>query len=150
MGLGWALHIHILAAIAWIGGSIFMFALGISMRDKKAQKSVYPYIGPIFGYFEVVALMFLLATGSYMITDYGLIELLFLDYHSEVIDALRTKLWIVLVLLIVTVIHFVIALKTNNTERTPLQHFISRGSSMLIFFLNLFVLHYAMVIRDIL
>lgn len=150
MGLGWALHIHILAAIAWIGGSIFMFALGISMRDKKAQKSVYPYIGPIFGYFEVVALMFLLATGSFMITDYGLIELLFTDYHSNVVDALRTKLWIVLVLLVVTVIHFVIALKTNNTERTPLQHFISRASSMLIFFLNLFVLHYAMVIRDIL
>ena len=150
MGLSWVLHVHILAAIAWIGGSIFMFALGISMRDKKAQKSVYPYIGPIFGYFEVVALMFLLSTGSYMITDYGLIELLFTDYHSEVIDALRTKLWIVLVLLIVTVIHFVIALKTNNTERTPLQHFISRASSMLIFFLNLFVLHFAMVIRDIL
>jgi len=127
-----------------------MFALGISMRDKKAQKAVYPHIGPIFGYFEVVALMFLLATGSYMITDYGLIELLFTDYHSEVIDALRTKLWIVLALLIVTVIHFIIALKTNNKERTPMQNLISRASSMLIFFLNLFVLHYAMVIRDIL
>jgi len=150
MGLGWALHIHILAAIAWIGGSIFMFALGVSMRDKKAQKAVYPHIGPIFGYFEVVALMFLLSTGTWMITDYGLIELIFADYNSPVIDALRIKLSIVLVLLIVTVIHFVIALKTNNTERTPLQHFISRGSSMLIFFLNLFILHYAMVIRDIL
>lgn len=150
MGMGWAIHIHLIAAISWIGGSIFMFALGVSMRDKDAQKAVYPHIGPIFGYFEVVALLFLLGTGSYMITDYGLIELLFTDYHSPVIDALRTKLWIVLVLLIVTVIHFVIALKTNNTERTPLQHFISRASSMLIFFLNLFVLHYAMVIRDIL
>jgi len=150
MGIGWALHIHILAAIAWIGGSIFMFALGITMRDKKAQKAVYPHIGPIFGYFEVVALMFLLATGSYMITDYGLIELLFTDYSSSVIDALRVKLWIVLVLLIVTVIHFVIALKTNTKERTKIEHFISRASSMLIFFLNLFVLHYAMVIRDIL
>ncbi len=150
MGMGWAIHIHLIAAIAWIGGSIFMFALGVSMRDKKAQKAVYPHIGPIFGYFEVVALMFLLGTGSYMITDYGLIELLFTEYRSPVIDALRTKLWIVLVLLIVTVIHFTIALKTNNTERTPLQHFVSRASSMLIFFLNLFVLHYAMVIRDIL
>jgi len=150
MGIGWALHIHILAAIAWIGGSIFMFALGITMRDKKAQKAVYPHIGPIFGYFEVVALMFLLATGSYMITDYGLIELLFTDYSSSVIDALRIKLWIVLVLLIVTVVHFVIALKTNTKERTKIEHFISRASSMLIFFLNLFVLHYAMVIRDIL
>jgi uncharacterized membrane protein len=150
MGVGWALHIHLLAAISWIGGSIFMFALGVTMRDKEAQKSVYPHIGPIFGYFEVVALMFLLATGSYMITDYGLVELLFTDYHNEMIDALRTKLWIVLALLIVTVIHFVIALKTNNKERTHLQNLISRGSSMLIFFLNLFVLHYAMIIRDIL
>jgi len=150
MGLGWALHIHLLAAISWIGGSIFMFALGVTMRDKKAQKAVYPHIGPIFGYFEVVALMFLLATGSYMITDYGLVELLFTDYHNEMIDALRTKLWIVLALLVVTVIHFVIALKTNNKERTHIQNLISRGSSMLIFFLNLFVLHYAMVIRDIL
>ncbi len=150
MGISWALHVHILAAIAWIGGSIFMFALGVTMRDKKAQKEVYPHIGPIFGYFEVVALLFLLSTGTYMITDYGLIELLFTDYHSEVIDALRIKLMMVLVLLVVTIIHFVIALKTNNTERTHLQNLISRASSMLIFFLNLFVLHYAMVIRDIL
>jgi putative copper export protein len=150
MGMGWAIHIHLIAAISWIGGSIFMFALGVSMRDKKAQKEVYPHIGPIFGYFEVVALMFLLATGSYMITDYGLIELLFTDYHSPVVDALRTKLWIVLVLLIVTVIHFTIALKTNKRERSRAEHMISRASSMLIFFLNLFVLHYAMIIRDIL
>ncbi len=150
MGIGIALHLHLLAAIAWIGGSIFMFALGVSMRDKKAQKSVYPHIGPIFGYFEVVALMFLLATGSYMITDFGMIELLFSDYHSAVIDALRTKLLIVLVLLVVTVIHFVIALKTNNTERSHMQNLISRGSSLLILLLNLFVLHYAIVIRDIL
>jgi uncharacterized membrane protein len=150
MGLGWALHIHILAAIAWIGGSIFMFVLGVTMRDKKAQESVYPYVGPIFGYFEVVALMFLLSTGTFMITDYGLIELIFADYHSEVVDSLRIKLLIVLVLLIVTVIHFVIALKTNGKQRTYMQNLISRGSSMLIFFLNLFVLHYAMVIRDIL
>ena len=150
MGLSWVLHVHILAAIAWIGGSIFMFVLGVTMRDKKAQESVYPYVGPIFGYFEVAALLFLLSTGTLMITNYGLIELIFTDYHSEVIDALRTKLSIVLVLLIVTVIHFVIALKTNGKKRTPLQNFISRGSSMLIFILNLFVLHFAMVIRDIL
>jgi uncharacterized membrane protein len=150
MGIGWALHIHILAAIAWIGGSVFMFVLGVTMRDKKAQESVYPYVGPIFGYFEVVALMFLLSTGTFMITDYGLIELIFTNYHSEVVDSLRIKLMIVLVLLIVTIIHFIIALKTNGKQRTHMQNLISRGSSMLIFFLNLFVLHYAMVIRDIL
>ena len=150
MGISWALHVHILAAIAWIGGSIFMFVLGVTMRDKEAQAAVYPHVGPIFGYFEVVALMFLLGTGSYMITDFGLIELLFTDYHSEVIDALRVKLWIVLVVLIVTVIHFVIAFRTNGKQRTRMENLISRASSMLIFILNLFILHYAMIIRDIL
>ncbi len=150
MGISWALHVHILAAIAWIGGSIFMFVLGVTMRDKEAQEAVYPHVGPIFGYFEVVALMFLLGTGSYMITDFGLIELLFTDYHSEVIDALRVKLWIVLVVLIVTVIHFVIAFRTNGKQRTRMENLISRASSMLIFILNLFILHYAMIIRDIL
>jgi len=127
-----------------------MFVLGVTMRDKQAQESVYPYVGPIFGYFEVVALLFLLFTGTWMILDYGLIELLFTEYHSVVIDSLRIKLSMVLVLLVVTVIHFIIALKTNGKQRSKLQNLISRGSSMLIFFLNLFVLHYAMVIRDIL
>ena len=148
--MGWAIHVHLLAAIAWIGGSIFMFVLGVTMTDKKAQQSVYPYVGPIFGYFEVVALLFLLFTGTWMITEYGLIELIFTDYHSEVVDSLRIKLSMVLVLVLVTIIHFIIALKTNGKERTHMQNLISRGSSMLIFFLNLFVLHYAMVIRDIL
>ena len=148
--MGWAIHLHLIAAISWIGGSIFMFVLGVTLRDKSAQQEVYPHVGPIFGYFEVVALMFLLVTGIYMITDYGLIGLLFEDHHSKVIDSLRIKLWLVLILLIVTVIHFVIALKTNGIERTRAQQLISRASSMLIFFLNLFILHYAMVIRDIL
>ena len=148
--MGWAIHIHLIAAISWIGGSIFMFALGISMRDKEAQKAVYPYIGPIFGYFEVVALIFLLSTGIYMINDFGFIELIFSDHSSPVIDALRIKLSIVMVVLVATIIHFVIALRTNNIERTKSEHLVSRASSMLIFILNLFVLHYAMVIRDIL
>ncbi|DAB41204.1 MAG TPA: hypothetical protein CFH81_02620 [Sulfurovum sp. UBA12169] len=148
--MGWALHLHLLAAISWIGGSIFMFVLGISLRDKQKQKEVYPHLGPIFGYFEVVALIVLLATGSYMIVENGLIFQLSGDSDSEVLDSLRKKLWLVGVLLMLTVIHFVIALKTNTKERTPLQNLFSRGSSLLIFLLNLWVLHYAMVIRDIL
>jgi len=148
--MGWALHVHLIAAIAWIGGSVFMFVLGITMRDKEAQNSVYPHVGPIFGYYEVVALVILLFTGIYMATDYGLLQMLFTDNQSPVLEALRIKLSIVSVLLVVTIVHFVIALKTNGKVRTHAQQLISRGSSMLIFILNLFVLHYAMVIRDIL
>ena len=146
----WAFHIHLLMAISWIGGSVFMFILGISLRDKKAQQEVYPHIGPIFGWFEVVALISLLITGYIMGIHYNLFELLFQNNHSEISYALKIKVLLVSILTIATIIHFIIAYKTNGKERTPLQQFLSRGSSMLILILNLFVMHYAIVLRDIL
>jgi len=148
--LGIFIHIHLIAAIAWIGGSIFMFVLGVSMRDKEKQKQVYPHIGPIFGYFELVSLIILIITGVIMTSNNGLLHLLFTNDNSLIVETLRKKLWIVLVMIIATVVHFIIAFKTNNSERTKLQNFISRGSSLLIFFLNLFVLHYAIMIRSML
>jgi uncharacterized membrane protein len=148
--MNWVLYFHLIAAVAWIGGSIFMFALGISLKDKSKQQLVYPNIGPIFGYFEIVALLLLTSTGVYMVFENGLIDILFTNISSEVIEILRTKLYFVLVIIVVTIIHFYIALKTNNTQRTKLEHMISRGSSMLIFILNLVVLYYALLLRDIL
>ncbi len=148
--MNWVLYFHLIAAVAWIGGSIFMFALGISLKDKSKQQLVYPNIGPIFGYFEVIALILLTITGIYMIYDNGLLDILFTNISSEVIEILRTKLYFVLVIIVVTIIHFYIAIKTNNTQRTKLEHMISRGSSMLIFILNLVVLYYALLLRDIL
>ena len=147
--MNWLIHFHLFAAIAWIGGSIFMFVLGITLTDKEKQKEVYPHIGPIFGYFELVSLFILVATGVFMISDNGLMDLLFSDDNSEVVELLRQKLWLVLSLLIATVVHFYIAYRTNNKKRTNLQNFISRGSSLFIFFVNIFVLHYAIMIRSI-
>ena len=149
--MGITIHLHLIAAISWIGGSVFLFILGITLRDKQGQKEVYPRIGPIYGYFEIASLFILLITGYIMITDNGLIEVLFdMSIHNEVIDSLRIKLSFVAVLAVLTVIHTIIALKTLYTEKTPIQKFFSRGASMGIFFLNFIVLHYAMVIRDIL
>lgn len=144
------MHLHILAAIAWIGGSIFMFILGVTLRDKKQQKEVYPHVGPIFGYFELVSLVILVVTGMLMILNNGLYDLLFTDNISEAVEYLRSKLTIVATVILATIIHFVIALKTNNKERTKLQNYISRGSSLFIFFANIFILHYAIMIRSIL
>ena len=147
---GWVFHLHLISAISWIGGSVFMFALGISLRDKKAQKEVYPHVGPIFGWFEVGALIVLLLTGTLLGMDYSLFEMLFYDSSLPISDAVSKKATLVALLSMVTIIHFVIAYRTNNKERTKLEHMISRASSMLIFFLNLFVMHYAIVLRDIL
>jgi uncharacterized membrane protein len=146
----WAFHIHLIMAISWIGGSVFMFVLGITLRDKQAQREVYPHVGPIFGWFEVVALVMLLTTGFIMGINYHLFEILLNPNSTPISDALRMKVILVTILTIATVIHFVIAYKTNGKERTPIQQFFSRGSSMLIFFLNLFVMHYAIVLRNIL
>ncbi|WP_434658717.1 hypothetical protein [Sulfurimonas sp. NW9] len=74
--MGLFIHIHLIAAIAWIGGSIFMFILGITLLDKEKQQQVYPVIGPIFGYFELVSIVVLLLTGTVMIVDNGLYHML--------------------------------------------------------------------------
>lgn len=127
-----------------------MFLLGVSLRKKEDQQAVYPRIGPIYGYFETVALLILLSTGYLMISGNGLLTILFSNITNEVIDALRTKLYIVGIIVVLTVIHMTLSLMTLHQEKTPLQKFFSRGSSMGIFLLNLVVLHYAMVLRDIL
>jgi len=149
--LGWGIHLHLIAAISWIGGSVFMFVLGVSLRNKEDQKLVYPRIGPIFGYFEMVVLVLLIGTGIWMIFENNMIHVLFnLDAHSQVIDALREKLVLVVVMTIVTIIHLRIAFRTNGKERTRWETLVSRGSSLGIFLLNFIVLHYAIVLRDIL
>jgi len=149
--MGWSIHLHLIAAISWIGGSVFLFVLGLSIRNKEDQKKVYPIIGPIFGYFEIVALIILIATGIYMIVDNGLIHALFdTTIQNEVIDSLRKKLVVVGIIIVVTAIHTYIAFKTLHKERTPIENFLSRGSSLLVFMLNLLVLHYAIIIREIL
>ena len=149
--MGWGIHLHLIAAISWIGGSVFMFILGISLRDKEDQKLVYPRIGPIFGYFEMVVLALLVSTGIWMIVQNGMIDILFnFEVHSKVIDALRVKLVFVAIMTVITIIHLKIAFRTNGKERTKLETLLSRASSMGIFLLNFIVLHYAIVLRDIL
>jgi len=149
--VGWSIHLHLVAAISWIGGSVFMFVLGISLRNKEDQKLVYPRIGPIFGFFEIVVLILLIATGIWMIFENNMIHVLFnFDAHSQVIDALREKLFLVTIMTLITIVHTIIAFRTNGKERTKLETIISRGSSMGIFIMNFIVLHYAIVLRDIL
>ena len=148
--MNWLIHFHLFAAIAWIGGSIFMFVLGVTLLDKTKQSEVYPHIGPIFGYFELVSLAVLLTSGLIMISNNGLLDLLLSGDSSLVVELLAKKLLLVAALVVLTVLHITIAFKTNKRQRTALENFFSRGSSLLIFFLNLFVLHYAIVIRSIL
>lgn len=144
------MHLHLVAAMAWIGGAFFMFILGVSLRKKEDQDAVYPRIGPIYGYFETGALIILLYTGYTMINNNALLDILFSNITNEVIDALRIKLYIVAVIFALTVIHMTISMFALHTVKTPLQKLFSKGSSMGIFLLNLVVLHYAMVLRDIL
>jgi len=149
--MGWAIHLHLLAAVSWIGGSVFLFVLGITLRDKDDQKAVYPRIGPIYGFFEITALFLLLISGTLMIFNNGLVEILFdMNIHNKVIDALRIKLSFVAILAVMTVVHTIIALKTLHIEKSPIEKFFSKGASMGIFLLNFVVLHFAIVIRDIL
>lgn len=149
--LGWDIHLHIIAAISWIGGSVFMFVLGVSLRNKEDQQAVYPRIGPIFGYFELGVLIILIATGLWLIFQNDMIYALFdFDIQNVALDALREKLLLVFIMTIITVIHLRIAFRTNGKERSKWEKILSRGSSLGIFVLNFVVLHYAIVLRDVL
>lgn len=128
-----------------------MFVLGVSLKDKADQQAVYPRVGPIFGYFEIIALILLIITGVLMIIENGLIYLLLDDtIQNRAVDILREKLIIVTIITVITMVHTVVAFQTNGKIRTKFQMLISRGSSLGIFILNFVVLHYAIVLRDIL
>jgi len=143
------LYIHILAAASWVGGAMLLFALGIFMRDKEAMKVVYHHMGPIYGYFESVVLVILLSSGTYLYMAFGLHNL----WHGPdqmLREFLYTKIILVCMIIFATVVHMFISLKAHGRERTQLEKVISRGTSLGIFVLNLFILYFAIEIRSIL
>jgi hypothetical protein len=85
-----------------------------------------------------------------MLYEFNLVDLIFSDDDTKIVHLLRLKLWMVFFITLATAVHFYIALKTNGKERTKMQNLLSRGSSMFIFFVNLAIMHYAIVIRNIL
>jgi uncharacterized membrane protein len=145
------LYIHILSATAWIGGALLLFALGIFLRDKQAQSQVYEHLGPLYGYFETVWLVLLWITGITLFMHFNIWDVLTQDAEpTRLAYAMTHKLYYVGLITVLTVVHMTIALKTHTTERTRLQYIISRGSSLLIFFLNLGILWFAIQLREIL
>lgn len=143
----WILYLHILAACAWIGGSIVLFGLGLFIKDKTIQHVVYGVIGPFYGYFETVWLMILIATGLVLANHYALFSVIG-SSETEIARLFTLKIALVVLLATVTLIHLAIAFATHSKDRTLLQHLLSRGSSMAIFFLNLSILWVAINLRS--
>lgn len=145
------LYFHILAATAWIGGALLLFLLGIFLKGKEAQEQTYEHLGPLYGYFESFWLVVLLSTGSFMFIHFNLFSVLTLDINESTLGYMMShKLFYVGAITVLTIIHMRIALKTHKNERTIVQKIVSRASSMMIFFLNLVILWYAMQLRQIL
>lgn len=145
------LYLHLLAATAWIGGALLLFALGIFLRDKSAQSDVYLHLGPIYGYFETVWLVLLWITGVILFSHFGLWDVIMQEGEANPLDyAMTHKLRYVAYITLFTIIHMAISFKTDAKSRTKLQHLISRFSAFMIFFLNLGILWFAIQLREIL
>ena len=141
-------YFHLLAAASWVGGAMLLFILGIGLRDKEAQKTVYHYIGPLYGYFESVVLVILLTTGGYMLWEKGLISVF--ESTGRFSQLLWIKLILVGLITFATIVHMTISLRAHGRERTIKEKLISRATSLMIFFLNLVILYFAIQIRNIL
>jgi uncharacterized membrane protein len=141
------LYIHIMAATAWIGGGILLFGLGIFVRDNERKNTIYSEIGPFYGYFESVWLIILIASGYWLLKNFGL-DLQFCELDSNIGQIVTYKVLLVIFLSILTAIHLLIAFKTLGKNRSNLQMFVSRASSMAIFILNFVILWYAIALRS--
>lgn len=140
------LFIHIVAACAWVGGSILLFGLGVFLKGEERQKNVYAAIGPFYGYFETVWLILLLLSGGFLLYGYELLGLVG-RFDTELAEAITMKLVLVSMLAIATIIHLIVAFKTHNKTRTIKQMIISRAGSLAIFILNFAIIWYAMLLR---
>jgi len=139
------LFIHILAAAAWIGGAILLFGIGVYFKDKATQTTIYFHIGPFYGYFQTLVLIILLSSGGFLFYMHGLFNAI-----MSLPDVFYWKIQLVSIITISTIVHMIISLKAHGRDRTKKEKIISRGTSLLIFFLNLVILWVAMGIRDIL
>lgn len=144
----WILYIHILAACAWIGGSIVLFGLGVFLKDKAIQDAVYGVIGPFYAYFEIVWLFILIGTGFILGENFQLFTVL--NGQTVLDDYVKLKLFLVATLCIATIIHLYIGFSTHKKSRSLRQKLLSRGGSLAIFILNLTILWVAINIRSIL
>lgn len=143
------LYLHILAACAWIGGSILLFGMGLALRDKGTQEKVYGAIGPFYGYFETVWLILLVASGFMLGDHHGLLPLIGAT-DTELGYYVTLKAVMVAALSAATLIHLYIAFSTHQKTRTRYQQLVSRAGSLAIFVLNLAILWVAMMVRSIL
>jgi uncharacterized membrane protein len=143
------LYIHILAAASWVGGAMLLFALGVFMRDKEAMRIVYHHMGPIYGYFESVVLIILISSGTYLYVEFGLHNI-WSGTDIALSGFLYKKIYLVSAIIFATVVHMYISLSAHGRERSQIEKIISRGTSLGIFVLNLFILYFAIQIRSIL
>lgn len=146
--MNFILYLHILAACAWIGGSLLLFGLGMFIREKEIQDRVYGAIGPFYGYFESVWLVILISTGFVLAGEYNLFQIS--GDGSELGSWVHWKMTLVGLISIATLVHLYIAFATHGKKRTRMETLLSRGGSLSIFFLNLAILAVAMQIRTIL
>lgn len=142
------LYLHILAACAWIGGSLLLFGLGIFIREKEVQDRIYGAIGPFYGYFESVWLLLLITTGFLMAGEYNLFQVS--GDGSELGSWIYWKMVLVGLISLATLVHLYIAFAIHGKKRSRMETLLSRGGSLSIFLLNLAILAVAIQIRTIL
>lgn len=146
--MGIVLYLHILSACAWIGGSLFLFGLGIFIREKEVQNRIYGAIGPFYGYFESVWLLLLIITGFVLAGEYNLFQVS--GDGSELGTLIHWKILLVGLISFATLVHLFIAFATHGRKRSRMETLLSRGGSLSIFLLNLAILAVAIQIRTIL
>lgn len=133
------LTLHLIAMAAWVGGALFLTAMGLFLHTNEEEKSVvYRLIGPLYAKVQTVWFILLLLSGSYLAFTKG--------YNPLSLPVFFIKLTLVAVLAIATIIHTIFAFKALKTSLSHPQKLISRVCSFLILIGSLFVVAFGVAL----
>ena len=83
-----------------------------------------------------------------MFFHFGIADVMLYAPESELAYQMTHKLYAVGLISLLTIIHMSIAFKVHKKDRSTLQHIVMRGSSLLIFLLNIVILWHAIGVRS--
>jgi len=154
MLLNLALFLHIISAIFWIGGMLFLTLVVVpflqGMPDPKERSRVYQTVGTKYRTFGWVAIITLITTGPFILYSlYGVApgSIYSADFHSTGLGkAVAAKVTLVIIIVLTSLVHdFWLGPKARNSPGFTFWARVFGRSNLLI---ALLIVVFAVLIRS--
>lgn len=141
------LFLHLLSASGYIGGYLVVVSL-VFVLHNDYKRTLYKKIGVFFNYFESFALLMLWITGLILYNYFGFDKITNLNEPIDLSQSMKMKILLAILVSALSLSHILIAFKTLFKPISKAKYLALQVTSIFIFILNLFILGYAISLRD--